>query len=371
MDPDKMERRGNYLYMVDVETGRVIYKRRLDGSAPSEPAAVDTDQDGYLDRIYIGTTKGFLYRVDLGADSSGEVPGLEQVSTTGTDDRTYTAWRVPETDSTGSPLWVPEKIFTTGGRPIYYRPSVIFVARLGRYALSFGTGDREDLWSKSAQEGRFYVFVDDSEDVVTLPMTETSFQEIQVTSADVAGADFLLGRPVGQRGWFLRLAVDERVITDSFALSGVTFFSSYQPDTCIGTLDPNTNVCTPPQNNAPKLCAKTGRSRIFILNTTNANSLMVGADNLRTKFFMVSNFVTNPYIEQGATKNPSSSTGGTNADQLNATLTQVMNELKKLFPQNCRFANYRLDIKTISSDTGVVFIAPVPVCIIEKNWKEF
>ncbi|HYU31190.1 MAG TPA: PilC/PilY family type IV pilus protein [Thermoanaerobaculia bacterium] len=372
MDPDKVERRGNYLYMVDVETGKVIYKRLLDGSAPTEPAAVDTDQDGYLDRVYIGTTKGYLYRLDLGLDSSGKIPKLEQVQVTGMDDNTYTANRIKAVDSGGSPLWVPKKIFSTGGRPIYYRPSVIFVAKLGRYALSFGTGDREDLWSKTSLEGRFYVFVDETDKLVSLPMLETALQEILVTSPDVTNADYLLGRPEGQRGWFLRLNVDERVITDSFALSGVTFFSSYQPDTCVGTLDPNTNVCTPPQNNAPKLCAKTGRSRIFIVNTTNANSFMVGADGQRTKFFMVSNFVTNPYVEQGPTKNPlSSSPSGPTADDVPASLAKVTEELKKLFPSNCKFTNYRLDIKTISADTGVVFIAPVPVCIVEKNWKEF
>lgn len=373
MDPDKVERRGNYIYMVDIETGKVIYKRRLDGSAPSEPAAVDTDQDGYLDRIYIATTKGYLYRIDLKNGSDSKVPKLEQVQVTGVNNVTYTANRIKDVDGAGSPLWVPTKIFSTGGRPIYYRPSVIFVARLGRYALSFGTGDREDLWSKSGLEGRFYVFVDESDKIApaSLPVTETSLKEILVTSADVTNADYLLGRPEGQRGWFLRLNADERVITDSFALSGVSFFSSYQPDTCVGTLNPLTNVCTPPTGNTPKLCAKTGRSRIFIVNTTNANSFMVGADGQRTKYFMVSNFVTNPYIEQGATKNPSGSGTGPNADQLTATLSNVMEELKKLFPKNCRFANYRLDIKTISSDTGVVFIAPVPVCIVEKNWKEF
>jgi len=48
-----------------------------------------------------------------------------------------------------------------------------------------------------------------------------------------------------------------------------------------------------------------------------------------------------------------------------------MEELKTLFPNECRFANYRIDIKTIASDTGVVFIAPVPVCLMERNWKEF
>ena len=49
----------------------------------------------------------------------------------------------------------------------------------------------------------------------------------------------------------------------------------------------------------------------------------------------------------------------------------VMNSLKKLFPLNCRFGNYRIDIKAISGDTGIIFIAPVPICIVEKNWKEF
>mgnify|MGYP006136830485 CR=1 FL=1 len=44
-------------------------------------------------------------------------------------------------------------------RPIFYRPSVIFVTKLGKYALSFGTGDREDLWNNSGATGRFFVFV--------------------------------------------------------------------------------------------------------------------------------------------------------------------------------------------------------------------
>ena len=49
-----------------------------------------------------------------------------------------------------------------------------------------------------------------------------------------------------------------------------------------------------------------------------------------------------------------------------------MEILKSLFPENCKFvANYRMDIKTVRSDTGVEHIAPVPICIIESNWKEF
>ena len=32
---------------------------------PSEPSAVDTDGDGYLDRIYAATTAGTVYRIAI------------------------------------------------------------------------------------------------------------------------------------------------------------------------------------------------------------------------------------------------------------------------------------------------------------------
>ena len=76
-------------------------------------------------------------------------------------------------------------------------------------------------------------------------------------------------------------------------------------------------------------------------------------------------------MEQAQTKNPDDPDGGDTADDLTADHLAIMDELKKLFPSNCKFANYRLDIKTLSSDTGIHLIAPIPICIVEKNWKEF
>lgn len=87
----------------------------------------------------------------------------------------------------------------------------------------------------------------------------------------------------------------------------------------------------------------------------------------------VANFVTNPFTEVGQNKNATTSGDdtGTDTDTLNADEIAVMEALKELFPDNCRFANYRIDIKTIAADTSLQRIAPVPVCIIEKNFKEF
>src|SRR4029079_17373499 len=77
--PKYVQLQGHWLYMVDVETGQVLYKRQLcspyltnttnaanpcvpGGSIPSRVAAVDTDLNGFIDRIYVGTTGGFMYR---------------------------------------------------------------------------------------------------------------------------------------------------------------------------------------------------------------------------------------------------------------------------------------------------------------------
>ncbi len=274
---------------------------------------------------------------------------------------------MPELDASAEPLWQPRVIFDAnfdGGdptllpRPIYMRPSVIFVAKLGLYALAFGTGDREDLWLGTQQEGRFYVFVDDTDFLApgSLPLIEEDLVPVPVGAAEV-NIDYLLERPSGQKGWFIPLEEAERVITEAFALSGVTFFSTFQPDVVVsGVRDP--------------LCSKTGTSRVFIVNTANANPFLRDIDDNQTRFMAVANFVTNPYTEQSQTRTPVPGGEGSPAPPLPEDLAHVMEALKGLFPSNCRFANYRIDIKTISADTGVIFIAPVPVCIIEKNWKD-
>jgi hypothetical protein len=368
---------GTWLYMIDIETGNAIYKRKLQGAVPSEPAAVDTDQDGFLDRIYIGTTGGQMYRVDLKADSSGAFPSLVNTPVRALDNVTYSAKRV------ASSAWVPRVIFNantdgatplaTGvSRPIYYRPSVVYVSKLGRYALTFGTGDREDLWDRPADPtqglpGRFYVFVDDTEDLATgTVLNEGAFQRITPTSA-AAGVDYLLTGNVGKRGWYLTLLPNERLITDPFALSGVTFFSTYVPDVKnVGTTkDP--------------LCSKLGDSRIYVVSTTNGDAFLTDAAGGLVRNMQIRDFVTNPFTEAGLTKNTSGGTGGGGTGGSSSTPSEICDEptqqklkesLKKLFPVNCKFSNQTVDIKTISSDTRLFCIAPVPVCTIEKNWRE-
>jgi hypothetical protein len=371
---DKTEVSGNWIYMVDIETGQTLYKQQVVGSVPAEPAAVDTDSDGYLDRIYFGTTHGYLYRVDLrGANKS--LPALADVTVSAKSRAgvTYTKTLRRITD----PAFAPRIIFkaqptpstaVTPPRPVYYRASVIFIAALrNSFAIAFGTGDRDDLFNRTTQPGRFYVFRDDIAvtDKTTL-FTEADLQAFAPTDSP-STIDYLTDPSSGKHGWYLTLNPDEKLITNPFALSGIIVFTGFTPD-------PATVTTTGGGQNQTSTCRLSGTSRIFAVTATNANGLLIDTYGNSSRFTQIRDFVTDPYTEQGLTKNPAlAATTTRNADQFptGSHLADVLKNLQKLFPPNCKFGNFRIDVKTLSSDTGVVFIAPVPVCIIQKNWKEF
>jgi hypothetical protein len=410
MDPwvvDKSQpQRGDFLYMIDVETGKVLYKRKLcsphggscptGGAAASDPAAVDVDQDGYLDRVYIGTTGGFLYRVDLGVMSNGKLPGLADQTTTAVTSSqvpvSLTVSRVQRTEGSGAKVWEPYVLFdanwandgsggataTAARRQLYHPPSVFYAAKLGIFGLSFGTGNRENLWDRTELPGRFYVFLDDSDSLpaASLPLDESSFEPIAVNDPNQS-LDLLFSRPAGQRGWFISLDPDERVITESFALSGLTTFSAFQPETALtesdgGGLEEATCGEKSFETDVDNLCARTGFSRTFLVATTSGDGLLTDAAGVDTRYEAVSTFVTTSFTEAGLVKSDASSTpvGGT-SDQLTTDEVALMNDLKELFPATCRFSNYRLDIKMVAADTRLQRIAPIPICLQDKNWKEY
>jgi Tfp pilus tip-associated adhesin PilY1 len=419
--PSTYDIQGNWIYMVDVETGAVLYKRQLcspyrsnaagnpgnpcvpAGSVPSAMAVVDTDLNGYVDRLYVGSTGGYMFRVDLQVftdDGSGTkkeivVPALEDLTTNALDGNgnptAVTIKRIPETDSTGNPLWVPKVIFDANHdlnadallpRPMYFAPAVLIYQDAGGYALAFGTGDREDLWNRTAQPGRFYLFIDDTDEAsqgapalvcpslnagAICPRTENDFKTIALTDGAVRD-NFLLSRPKGSRGWYLVLNANQRVITDTFSFSGLTFFSIYQPQVALTDSDgnplSNTGGCGDKkyESNTTASCAKTGVSSLFLIATTNANGLLPGG--LRTKD--VSSFVTNPFTQLSTGNTGNGGSGGPVP-----TPAPIPPGVFELFPKTCHFGNARIDIATIAADTSLQSLGSVPVCLTGHSWKEF
>jgi Tfp pilus tip-associated adhesin PilY1 len=368
--------RGNWVYMIDLETGRAIYKREVEGQVP-EVAAVDANQDQYIDTLYFGTTVGRMYKVDL--SSVGIMEEVPQRDLLGAE-----TTRRMVTD----PAWTPFVIFRAGDDlPLFQRPTTFFVGSVSATAIAFGSGDREELWSRPVAPGRFYVLLDEgfTRGDPTLPRTEANY--VQVTSdGGTIGTDLIVQPPVGREpGWFLRLGdptdpetQDERVITEAFGLAGVVVFSSFDPDVAEPQDGQGRPVCGGGNGNGngngngggdEPLCARTGKSKNFVVYAFNGDPIVdlgnagngTGAD----RFTVVEDFVSNPFVEQAHSQNV-----GASGQPLSAVQESILRRLQELYPENTRFGNYWLQVRQVLGGTGVRDIATIPIGVVLKNWKE-
>jgi len=152
---------GNFLYMVDIETGKIIYKRNLGQWAsgasssnstgnlvtgvPGEPGVVDYNSDGYLDRIFIGDTQGRVFKVDLtsparfcGAVGSGCTAATNRISTLDWNPTLFFDEYQASTPPSGG-----------ARQPIFGRCAICLIDKTSsgvpRLGVAFGTGDRDNM----------------------------------------------------------------------------------------------------------------------------------------------------------------------------------------------------------------------------------
>ena len=174
---------GNWLYIVGVESGALLYKRRLDAPATATPAAADLDGDGVADRLYAGTLAGGLYRVDVSAGARLE-GGRVAVS-----------------------AWAPRRVFETGGLPIRHPPAVVPEPETGTPLLALGTGTPLDPPPGEPAAGRFFVIVDKGRASAEAVWSLALDQAEELASPPLAAAGlltFLTFRPTGPGGGEIR-----------------------------------------------------------------------------------------------------------------------------------------------------------------------
>lgn len=397
---------GNWLYMVDVETGKVVYKRALVppagsilpyGSTPADPAALDVNRDGILDVVYIGTTAGYLYKVDLSAlSSTGQVPALETqtfradevlVRPTG---GPLNRFPVPNV-AAGIPLvkidqqrvfddaWTPFPIFDAGGsitarRQLYFAPTVFFIRERNQYALAFGTGDRDDLWDRRDDVGgRFFTIVDEDftrADFLLgeLPLDENDYAGLDFDD-DLVTQDFLRAPDVNKHpGWGMTFTGGNyRITSQAFVISGILIFSVYDPDVV-------------PDVTGDQLCAFSGESLSFVVFVENANAVAPLSDPERTsgdltgedRFRRIGDFTTAPFIDRTATKNPGGGGTGRDITKVQAELQAKLREaIKSRYPRGSRFNDaYNIVVGAFESSTGAQVYATIPVAIFPTDWRE-
>jgi Tfp pilus tip-associated adhesin PilY1 len=297
-DRERKNRRGNWFYIVDIETGFVLYKVKSGtanfgsgnvavnfASIPSEPTAIDLNNDGLLDFVYFGDLLGQMWRLDL---RDVKIP------TAAPTDRWST--KLKKTDGTAlSPMLVfqaPQPISgSTKFYPIYYRPVIVYLglttAGQPILGVGFGTGDRDDVTAicdpstrSSTYNQRFYFIVDKAN---TQTVTESTTGLLQISSSSAPNAT-----TTPTAGWYLLLGTTnatlaERVITDSLAVNKYIYFFTQSP-----AAGATAGSCPPPST-----CIVTGGVvRRYTLYYANGNTLAPATDRAVT--VPNATFATNP-----------------------------------------------------------------------------
>jgi Tfp pilus tip-associated adhesin PilY1 len=130
------------IYIVNAETGELDQRVYLDsatdgaGGTPSgQPAALDSDGNGYVDRLYIGTDTGYMYKINI-----------------------------PDSGSSSSTTVCT---FYDAGQPIYASPAVTVKNTVNsageidyRAIVLFGTGDSPYQTDATSSQYYFYAIED-------------------------------------------------------------------------------------------------------------------------------------------------------------------------------------------------------------------
>jgi len=231
-------------------------------SIPSEVTVLDTDFDGYSDRLYVGDTGAQMWRYARHESGGALLPLADKLINNWTGKRIFTAGENPLSDLDAA---------DSEGRKIFYRPSVTYESDY--IALYFGTGDRVHPLNRAVTD-RMYSLLDRGQrtnqyigDDNLVDVTENLLQEDSTSAADVAA--LLAGLSSSSNyGWRIdldRLNEDslhagEKILAPGVVFNKVAYFTSYTPNT-----DVSVDVCTP---------GNLGISRLYALNYKTGESVL-------------------------------------------------------------------------------------------------
>ncbi len=227
---------GHAVLLVDVLTGAVV-KTFKTGTVPSsllvadevemdygfasQPVVMDTNGNGFIDKIYIGDTGGQMWRFGEFTDDLGAAltfPDMQENITNWTGQRLFAAGCneadcTNNSDDNGNAL-VDER------RAFFYPPTITLE---NGYDLVFmATGDRENPCVEGTYDQVYAV--KDSHDPLTNAKTADDLTDITACP----GLDM---EDAGTAGWFYSLAESEKVLAETTVFYKVMYFSTFTPST--------------------------------------------------------------------------------------------------------------------------------------------
>jgi Tfp pilus tip-associated adhesin PilY1 len=177
---------GKGFFVIDLRDGHILWSHtHANYSIPASPAVVDTDNDGFIDRAYVGDLGGNVWRFKFCGRTQGA--------------------------SCGTGNWSGELVFQSSSiRPIFTTAAVARDIRSNLW-IFWGTGDK--INPNSSTPGKFYALKDGG----TGTYYEGDLPDISAYTDT-------------SRGWSISLnAVGEKMLSDPTVFGGILLFTTYTP----------------------------------------------------------------------------------------------------------------------------------------------
>ncbi len=269
---------GKAFFVIDIKTGDMIKEfsgiEGMNYSFPAPPTAVDTNLDGFIDKIYIGDLGGQMWVFDVSFDGKN---------------------RKSDSQWTGRRLLAAPNSDTEKHR-IYYPPAVASDPG-GNLWVYFGTGDKEYPNDLSNPAERFYAVKDNG---------TGNYPRREVDLLDVTFSNTF--SPTSKDGWYIQLEKSaqksEKVLAKPVVFNRLVYFTTY-------AYSPPTDPCS--WQGTAKLYAVEYLSGGGALEVDDLSDLE-GSSSPRSKI-IATGAPSNPIISVD-TKGKASVTVGTTSDQI-------------------------------------------------------
>jgi type IV pilus assembly protein PilY1 len=244
---------GKAFFAIDLATGAKLWEyynststddhKYMNFSLAANPTAVDLDNDGFIDRVYIGDVGGQVWKFNV--NPSGGTTIVSGLATNWTGKRIFAA------DSAQANPPLAGEYYPNQG--IYSAPALAFDGSNNLWVY-VGTGDRNH--PNNTGSNRFYGFKDDPNNMTNATaLTESSLTNLSSGTGTVT------------TGWYIPMASTEKILTPAEIFNGAVLFTSFTPT--------STATCSSGGGNA-KLYSANMTTGDAALNLTNGAVLSAG-----------------------------------------------------------------------------------------------
>jgi type IV pilus assembly protein PilY1 len=300
---------GKAILAINTLTGQVLktFTDSAMNSIASNVLAIDENDNGFIDKVYVGDLGGRMWRLGKFTNSSNVALVFPQADENINNWAAYNIFVAASTSAPSLPSTPP-----TPPSQFYYPPSLTL--ENGYDLLFFGTGDRENACSVAICfdcVDRFYSLKDKhgsttyNESSLVDITTSTSLTDTSLDSASI-------------NGWYMKLAAGEKALAENTVYYKTVYFTTFTP-----TIDP---------------CVPGGDGRVYAMQYKSGGSVLdFNKDGIKDRSVVVGGGIpSKPVMVVTDTLNPAKmlvSVGSANPDDNSSSFNAGVIGINPLSPE--------------------------------------